>query len=181
MPHRWGGAKPKTDSSSYFGIIKCDPELKSTLTTVQKLNGAEHLIKHVLKDGPIEIKNAFQFPFDAYWDATTRTIGVTPSEDSIYSLLFELHNASTQRQFDHYNNLAIQNKISKADFIRAIEYIEYQNTYKTAELVDEGIRQGLFPPNSRTPYHPEFEDHFCHQKLAGHSDWIGTIYDALTS
>lgn len=161
--------------------IKCDSELHSTLTTIQKLRCAQELIHQVLKDGPLTIKTDLDFPFEAYWDASTRTVAVARTENKIHSLLFELHNASTQKQFEYYNSLVIQNKISKDEYIREIEYLEYQNTYKTAAIIDEGIRVGLFPPNTHANYSSDFEDHLCDQKSTGHSAWIGEIYDELLS
>lgn len=157
--------------------ISCDPKLKNTLTTIQKVKSAEVLIEEVLKDGPLTIKNDVDFPFEAYWDTTTRTIGVTDTGSRIHSILFELHNASTQKDFDRYNTLAIEKKIGKEDYVRAIEQIEYQNTRKTATIIDEGIRLGFFPKESQAYYYSNFEDHLCHQKLTGHSAWIAGIYD----
>lgn len=161
--------------------ISCDPELKPTLETIQQLSGANELIEKVLQDGPLAMKRTDHFPFKAYWDAATRTIGVKPSENPFFSLLFELHNAAAQKEFEAYDRMASQKKISKADYITAVEWIEYQNTFKTAELVEEGIRQGIFPPNSQTYYSSTFEEHLNDQRRTGHSAWIGGIYDDLAS
>lgn len=161
--------------------ISCDPELKPTLETIQKLEGAQKLIEKVLEDGPLQMKQTENFPFKAYWDSTTRTIGVKPAENPFFSLLFELHNAAAQKEFETYDRMASQKTISKADYIVAVEWIEYQNTFKTAELVEEGIRQGIFPPNSQTYYSSTFEEHLSDQRTTGHSAWIAGIYDDLAS
>jgi len=44
---------------------------------VQKLKGAEKLIEQVLEDGPIAIKSDANFPFEAYWDPSTRTCSIS--------------------------------------------------------------------------------------------------------
>lgn len=161
--------------------ISCDPELKPTLETIQKLEGAQKLIENVLQEGPLELKQTTDFPFKAYWDSTTRTIGVKPAANPYFSILFELHNAAAQKDFEAYDKMASQRKISRADYIIAIEQIEYQNTFKTASLVEEGIRRGLFPSNSQTYYSSTFEEHLRDQGTTGHSAWIGGIYDDLAS
>lgn len=169
-------------SSKPNSTINCDPELKITLETVRKLNDAEKLIEQVLADGPIAIKSAPDFPFEAYWDPSTRTVGVTPAGDKIHSILFELHNASAQNFFEYYDALAREKKISKDDYVRAIEQIEYQNTFKTAALIDEGIRRGIFPKESQVYcYSATFEEHLSDQMAAGHSAWIADMYDWLAS
>lgn len=161
--------------------ITCDPELKNTFAMIQKVKSAEELIEEALKEGPIKIKNDTNFPFEAYWDTTTRTIGVTSVGSKIHSILFELQNASAQKYFDYYNTLAMQKKIGRDEYVRAIEHIEYQNTRKTASIIDEGIRQGLFPEESQPYYYSNFEEHLCHQQSTGHSAWIAEIYDGLCS
>lgn len=161
--------------------ISCDPELNETLETIQKLEGAQELIDKVLQDGPVEMKQTENFPFKAYWDSTTRTIGVKQAANPYFSILFELHNAAAQKEFEAYDSLAAQRKISRADYVEAVEWIEYQNTFKTAALVEAGIRQGLFPPNSQTYYSSTFEEHLSDQRATGHSAWIAGIYDDLAS
>lgn len=161
--------------------INCEPELQDALATIEQVNGVDRVFSEVLKDGPISIKRDPQFPFKAYWDSTSRTIGITPMESPFYSLLFELHNASKQKEFDYYDSLARQGKISKKDYILAIEQIEFQNTVQTSALIDQGIQQGLLPKESQTFYSSTWEAHLRDQESGGHSAWIGQIYDALAS
>lgn len=161
--------------------INCESELQDTLSTIQKVEGANELLERVLKDGPLTIKIEKEFVFGAYWDCSKRIIAIVPEENKIYSLLFELHNAAAQDEFDHYNLLAYQNQISKEDYVRAFECIEYQNVLKTAAIVDEGIREGIFPASCQNHYHSNFEEHFAYQKLTGHSAYVAGIYDSLIS
>lgn len=166
-------------SISFNTNICCDKKLKSTLATVQQLDKAHQLIDHVLKEGPLTIKVDKHFPFAAYWEPATRTIGITPGENPIYSLLFELHNAASQSTYDYYNDLAVHKKISKEEYIRTFEYIEYQNIYETSALIEEGIRQGIFSKECRTDYHATFEEHYRDQQVAGHAAWHGDNYEML--
>ena len=159
--------------------IDCDEEFKDTLATIKKVKGGNELVEQVLEEGPLKIKRERELPFGAYWDASKRTIGLVASENSTYSLLFELHNAAAQKDFEHANSLAANQKISKNEYIRMIETIEYKNTYKTSALIDEGIRQGLLPRSSQTRYYSSLEAHLRDQERTGHSAWIADIYESL--
>lgn len=159
--------------------IYCDDDLKSTLDSVQELKGGKELIAKVTRDGPITIKTEKNFPFEAYWDPSDRTIAIVTTQNRAYSLVFELQNAASQKEFDHLDTLASKGKISRGDYIRKVEAIEYENTLKTSAIIDEGISLGIFSPHSKTFYHPNFEDHFRDQVRKGHSGYIGQAYDGL--
>lgn len=161
--------------------IHCDNELKSTLDSVQDLESGKELLANVTRDGPITIKTEKDFPFEAYWDPSNRTIAISTTQNRAYSLIFELQNAASQKEFDQLDSLAIKGNISRSDYILKVETIEYQNTRKTSAIMDEGIHLGLFSPQNKTFYHPNFEEHFQDQVKKGHSGYIGQSYDNLIS
>ncbi|MBX7066970.1 MAG: hypothetical protein K1X28_07050 [Parachlamydiales bacterium] len=139
------------------------------------------MIREVLKEGPIQIQDRRGLQFGGYWDPNIRAVVMDGRVDPIYTLVFELHNASAQKEFDQLSLLASQGKISRERFIRDFEWIEYQNTFKTSAVVAEGIQKGVFPEESQSWYSSNFEEHLSIQKRAGHSERIGEFYDLLTS
>ncbi len=166
--------------------IECSSQFKDLLFTLQKLPRAKAFIETVLEEGEISIQENRVFPqsFTAYWDSREKTIWLTTTKGAsrealMSSLLFELHNASRERDFQYFDTLAAQRKISKKKFVEAIEYIEYQNLLATVSILEEGIEKGVFPSECKRTYDSTFKEHFHTQKETGHSAWIEEHYDYL--
>lgn len=167
--------------------VDCAPQLRQHLTSIQKLPEARQLIADVQKEGPIRIKlNNHQLSqqFGAFWDMNNRTIAISQSSkesegDIIGSIIFELHNAQANSKIDYYDNLAFKRKISRENYIQAIERIEYENSKKAASIIEKGIKLGIFPNSARLHTYRNFEEHYHYQKQGGHSAWIGKSYDHM--
>lgn len=167
--------------------VQCAPQLKNIVAIIQKLPEAQKLIADIQQEGKITItvnRSGVLEEFGAYWDPDNRQICVNISNDSsqgslIGSIIFELHNASVNSKIDYFDNLARTGKIDREGYVRAIEYLEYQNSLNAAKLAQKGIDKGLFPSSSRLPTYKNFEEHYRYQKIGGHSQWIARTYDNL--
>jgi len=171
------------ESSFYKQIenrISCSPPLEKHWNKIKKVPEALALISSIQKEGPIQIviNNGRENRFGAYWDPDNRLIAVAYSVDSdegsiIGSLLFELHNASVNKEFERLDD--------KETYVRSMEYLEYVNSLNTAKLAEIGIRRGIFPKSARLPTYSNFKEHFSEQKRSGHSACFARIYDGLRS
>lgn len=172
-------------SSVYNNI--CSPQLVSSVKQIEKVPEGQQLLAAIQREGPLNfsvLKSEATDAFGAAWDRETRTIYINltqhPTRDSIIaSLLFELHNASTDSKYNHLNYLASTGQIDKKNYVRSMEYVEYENSLKTAVLADKGIAMGLFSREARLPIYGSFEEHFHYQKIGGHSAWMAMAYDEI--
>jgi hypothetical protein len=101
--------------------------------------------------------------------------------DLIFTLVFELFNASRDTDFQYLNDLAYSRQISRGDYITSCEWIEFQNIQATAQVLNEGISLGILPVSCYKYYSEDFEEHLSVQKSSGHSEWHGRSYDSLRS
>lgn len=171
---------------SAIQAVECAPPLRKYLTKIQKLPEARQLISNVEREGSIRIKlnnHHLSETFGAFWDMYNRTICISDSSknsegDVIGSIIFELHNALANSKIEYYDNLATRRRISRENYVQAIERIEYENSKKAAAIVDKGIQLGIFPASARLNTYRNFEEHYYYQKKGGHSAWIGKSYDA---
>lgn len=170
--------------------ISYSTQLEDIITTIQQLPEAQKLIASIQKEGALRIIVNKQIPvceqFGACWDPDNRIICVNTVPTSrhskgavIGSILFELHNASVNSQINYYDSLAARGEIEKEDYVRSIEFLEYENSIKTAQMAEKGIQAGLFPANARLPTYSNFEEHYYFQKVGGHSAWIAHNYNQL--
>lgn len=164
------------------------PHLSQPINLLYRLNETSQLLQKVESEGKLTIKTS-------HFGSNTSNAAWFPSQRAIYlnfanqrtlgsiicSIVFELHNALSDKQFDCYDQLALTGKITKEQYIRAIEYIEYVNACSAAHMLEKGVRQGIFPQDARWPIAPNFEEHLYIQKMAGHSSVIGCMYDDLMS
>ena len=150
-----------------------------------KIPEAKALIEGIQKDGPIQIiakETELTRRFGAFWDPDRRIICIDISSDQsegslIGSLLFELHNASVNSQFDRLDEMAENGKITKEQYIESMEYIEYLNSLSASKIVDKGMRIGVLPLDSGLPIYPNFKEHFRAQKSSGHSACFARNFD----
>lgn len=167
--------------------ISCDSSLQQCLTLIQKLPAAREMLTTIQKEGAIRILSRqahLAQQFGAFWDPDQRTIVISASNEAskgkvIRSIIFECHNALKTKQMNTLARQAMAGKISKADYVRGIEWLEYQNSLSASKLVNEGIEKGLFPESAYLPVYDSFEEHYAVQQQYGHSQWIGNTYDHL--
>lgn len=167
--------------------IECPPQLRKCLAKIQKMPEAQKLISAIQKEGPLRIainNTDLSEQFGAFWDCDCRTIVISPAWHEsegrlIGTLLFELFNASVSSKFDELEHLAITGKISKENYVEAMEYLEYQNSKNAAKIAERGIQLGIFPESARLPTYKNFEEHYHYQKIGGHSAWIAKMYEQL--
>lgn len=174
---------------SLYGISVPQNSLsgKEALQLIQRLPQACQLISSIEKEGPVKIE-ILSLPhenFDAFWEGGRRTIRINAERNGtlgilICSILFELHNAATNRHLKKLTLLASTGMISKEEYVEAIERLEHENALKTCALLNEGIFLNIFPAEAYWPILPHFEDHYKIQQVEGHSAWIAAQYDSLS-
>lgn len=165
--------------------IHCSPELQSCIQAILQIPEARTLMEQIQAEGQIQIvahNTALSNKFGAFWDSDRRTICIAHSPNCsegslIGSILFEMHNASVNRQINHFNDLANKRQIDKENYIQAMEYLEYINSLNAAKLATKGIKMGLLPRDARLPTYSSFEEHFRAQRMSGHSDCFGHNYE----
>lgn len=174
-------------STPSWANIHCSPRLKECLSAIQKLPEAQKLISRIQKEGPIQIAtndSPLSRQFGAFWDSGRRTIYINPSAhetegEIIGSIIFELHNADMTMRFDEIDYLAATGKIDKNNYVRSMEFVEYENSKKAAAIAEKGVQLGLFPKTARLPTYRNFEEHFYFQKVGGHSACFERIYNRI--
>ncbi len=164
--------------------VECSPTLKGIYEIVLEVPEVESLVDRILQKGPLQIEmhSHLSNKFEGYWDGENRTIYITKTDSKaakISTLIFEMHNAAYDDELEKLDSLAKRGEISRPDYIRSVEYWEYQNAKKCAAILDKGIALGLFPKESHWKLSDTFEEHFRIQKKAGHSRHIGRMYDQL--
>jgi|LakMenEpi03Aug12_release.lakeMendotaPanAssembly.Ray.scaffolds.fasta_scaffold52316_2 hypothetical protein len=179
-----------TQITFVFGsAIPCAPQLQKSLKAIEQLPEGKALLESVQKLGPIRIETSrynLAQQFGAFWDPDERVIYVNfPNQKDdgkiIGSIIFELHNALANAKINHLDNLASQRKITKAKYVEAMEYLEYENSIKASKIAEKGIQMGLFPKGAHLPTYKDFNEHFHYQKVGGHSAWFARTYDELST
>lgn len=166
---------------------QANERLQACLNQIYKLPEAVACIKEIEKEGSIRFmvdETHEAAKFGAFWDLRNRKICINPSKhkqngEMIGSILFEMQNAIATSQFDELFDKAEEGSIDRDSYIRAIEYIEYQNSKRAASIAEAGIKKGLFPQAARLFTYSNFEEHFYYQHVGGHSQQIGTMYDRI--
>lgn len=160
------------------------PELKKTVMTLQKLPEFRILLAQISQEGKVGIEMApsYSESFDAMWDSSRRVIMVNPNKRTsegnlICSIIFEMHNASTDKQFVELVKKAREGSISKDDFVLSVERMEHDNCLKTIAILQKGMANGIFPDTSKWKVFKNFEDHYKIQQIHGHSGWLADSYD----
>jgi hypothetical protein len=173
-------------SGSLFAYPSHSPQLASPIRVLYQFEETRQLIGQAEAEGAlyIQVANLGLHASNAAWFPDERMIRINFSKKRsqgslICSLVFEIHNALSQKQFDYFDRLAMQGKISKEKYIETIEYLEYTNALKTAKVLKNGINKGIFPPDAYYSVAPSFTEHFMIQKQAGHSQFIGDLWQSL--
>lgn len=167
--------------------VVCSPELKPYVEKIQQLPEGSKLIDKIWEEGPVKIYNSSKNPianqFGACWDSERRIIFVNANREKgqVYkSIIFELHNALVNSKMDYFDKMAINHKIGREEYIRAIENLEYINSKNGEKIANLGIARGLFPIDCKFNTYSNFEEHYRWQIHGGHSAVIGQNYDYLS-
>lgn len=149
------------------------PEVRNLLEQVSRLEG-----------GPVRIVLENTDGLEALWDGENRVIRINhyhslQHDRLISSLIFELHNASTNHTFMHLVDLAMKGRIGKDQWVEQVERMEHQNALKTSDIISKGIASGIFPASAKWVTYYEFDDYYKLQQIAGHSGWLANAYDTL--
>ncbi len=160
--------------------------LYQAVAAVESLPEAAKLIDEVQKEGPISIEAQYftDSDFEALWDSENRIIYINISRNEtlgkeISSILFELHNAKTNKKLVGFFKQAQTGLIDKDSYVESVERLEYHNALSTSQLIEKGITRSLFPEDTRWDIFSSFEDHYKIQQIYGHSQWIADRFDSL--
>ncbi|NGX42727.1 MAG: hypothetical protein K940chlam7_01013 [Chlamydiae bacterium] len=158
--------------------------LRHVVKKIYQLPEVQELLSKAQNDGRIGIDYWRGPQFQAYWDSYQRMILLNPNQNRtegscISSILFELHNATTNREFNRLRNLVTNGRIGKEEYVESVERLEHQNALSTCRILRKGIRQGIFPRNAAWSVYDNFDQHYHVQRICGHSAWIAKSYDQL--
>jgi hypothetical protein len=167
-------------------LLSIHPFINEALTKIRQCEEIKPLLERVNQEGGFTIQPLEeQRPFLAYWDGDQRKILISlPHHASINtvisSIVFELHNAYTDRRLIQLANLAREGQISREVYIRKVERMEFKNWNHAYIILERGVQSGIFPPGSTLPnYFDDFKEYLVIQKNAGHSAYIGEMFDFL--
>lgn len=159
-------------------------QLQPIVAKMLKLPEAQDLLNRVNQQGSVTIiiDNQSSGEFDALWDGGERIIRLNSYRHStegswICSILFELHNASTNQHMSNLYQAAAQNRMTKEQWVEQMERMEHSNARKTCELIEKGIAQGIYPQETRWSIFYSFDDHYKLQQITGHSTWLANSYE----
>lgn len=174
-----------------FNSIRCSPQLQSYFNKILKISEMRTLISKIQKEGTVSILANNQTAqcadqFGACWDMDRRIIyvglGRSNTEGKIIgSIVFELHNAAANSKLEYFDYLAATRNIDRESYIKAIEYIEYENSLKASAITKIGIELGIFPGDAYLPTYRDFEEHYYYQQMSQHSYLFGKNYDQLAN
>lgn len=161
-------------------------ECEKAILKLQQMHEVKAMLARINQEGGVSIAlhHDENSQFDAFWDGEKRVILVNPKRNqdvgaAICSILFELHNAKTNKKFLSLVKKARQSQISKDDYVENVEKMEFQNALDTHKLLEKGIAKGVFPSSASWKVYHQFEDYYKAQQLMGHSEWLANSYDAL--
>lgn len=173
-------------SACFAHQLRCEPELRPILEKLRSLPEGDAVIQKVLEQGPLSIEHntALSTQFEGYWDAYSRAIYITQTDETsecslITTLLFELHNALRTDDIEYMYSLASKRAIGRDDFIEQFEFLEYENALATAQIIDKGASLGYYPYGCAWGIADDFASHFEVQLRKGHSASLGALYDQL--
>jgi len=163
------------------------PELSAPLKALYRMQETKQLIEAVEAQGTLTLKAAYLGPeaTQAAWYPNERAIYINYSNQGtegsvIRFLVFELNNALIEKQFGYMDYLATQGKISKEEYVRTVEQLEFQNAQRALALLKKGVEKGVFPADAADwPVPSSFAEHYKMQLEAGHSQAIANLYDQL--
>lgn len=169
---------------NYYQYIS--PELSPAVEKINQCKHAQQILQQASQAGPLNIRiaSSAKCPFEGLWESSTRTIYVNKSKHNniasqIQSIVFEMHNAANNNKLCELWKKAQNGAIDKDSFVESAERIEHANLCQTCQLIEQGIANGTFPPETRLHVITEFPMHYLYQQLADHSQWLGNEYDNI--
>lgn len=175
-------------SPLFAGFLSTPNELKKAVDAIESFSEGKEFLNYCQSNGKIDLKwkNLGTNQSTACWIGHERVIILNASREftegrKISSILFELNNAITHNEFIHLNKLAFENKITKNEFVRTVEMLEYKNVLKTRQLLEKGVELGIFPSDCLIPIAPNFEEHFKVQISSGHCEAIAKQYEQISA
>jgi len=161
-------------------------QVEGAMRAIKRLPEGQQLINQITQEGPIRIEVASNHSsgFGAMWEGGRRVISINGSHarskgSYICSILFEMHNAATNKLLYSLVRQAMRGEITKDEYVLRVERMEHQNAVNTCMLLEKGIKMGIFPTSCEWAIHRNFEDHYKVQQLLGHSQWIANSYEGL--
>lgn len=169
-----------------LSITTPSPKIETALQKLYLLPGFKNFLMNIEKEGfiSIEMKPLPNETFDAFWDSTNRKIRINSLKNEkletlACSILFELHNAKTDRQFMALYQKVERGKISKSAYVEGVEKMEHQNALDCSLFLERGIDLGIFSEKAAWPILHDFDDHYKLQQIMGHSAWISKNYETI--
>lgn len=153
----------------------CDEPLTKALDIALELEETKKLWDQINEEGEVRIvaKQGGNNDFTAFWEGESRVISInidlkrTPSEQ-LTSILFEMHNALRDKKTEEIFTQASARKISNDTFAREMEKLEYENSLDACNLLEKGVKAGLYPKDCFLERYPNFEEFLAVQKMHGH-------------
>ena len=167
-------------------LITEDIQIRKLVQSLEKLPAGKDLIRKSTAHGSISILTnpRCYMPFEAMWDGEHRRILIDGKRNMdhgriLRSLIFELHNAAADPEFDEVIRHACRGSIDCDAFVEESERIEHNNVLKTVAIIKEGIARGIFPASTHWEVIEDFDIHYKIQQIAGHSQFLAKEYETL--
>jgi len=162
-------------------ILALSP-LQEAEVALRSMPECRPIIEQVSRQGGFSLVSKSYTPFEAQWNSDTRAVEIDLNKHRnfghiITSVLFELHNALTDRELQRLYELARNKTISKDMYVRMIEEIEWKNWQATCKLLELGRERGIFPKEAFLPAFSSFSEYLRLQNEAGHSQYHSESYD----
>lgn len=177
---------PSTDNLKALIVAGNHPIAEKALSSLKQLPEFNELVKKTESHGAIklEVVSMPNEPFEAFWDSTYRVIRINQAKEPtlgsmITSILFELHNASSDPHFKQLYHQVKSGYLNKERYVEKVERMEHQNALNTCTILQKGVRLGHFPKDADWSILRSFDDHYKLQQLHGHSQWIAQNFDHL--
>lgn len=164
----------------------CDPQLMRAFDTALQLEEVRQVWNQINQEGAVRIlaKQGDRNNFTAYWEGENRIICVNVGlkrrvSEQISSIIFEMHNALRDKKTVELYNQASEKRISRDTFAKEMERLEYENSLDACDLVDKGVRLGIYPRDCFLQRYPNFEEFLREQKMHGHYQHYMRAYQEI--
>ncbi len=167
-------------------LISPTPKTIEALNLLKKLPGFNELLRDVESEGAVKLEMVClqEESFDAFWDSSQRKIRINTLKNEdfnvlVCSILFELHNAKSDKQFKSFYTKARTAQMSKEAYVENVERMEHNNALNCSLLLEKGIDLGLLSEKAAWPILRDFDDHYKLQQIKEHSNWLATSYENM--
>jgi hypothetical protein len=178
-----GGNKPAGGS-----VAECDPCGKDAVSNVLKCCGSEIAEEAKKANGGKEVKVEFGTPaggFEGHADTEAGKIVVKDTKDKCNdteTVFFELANMAAKPKFDKVHADAAAGNLSREDYTKAYEKIEYDNVQKALAAIDKckkkwGCEKYTFDFDTFRPA-KDFNDYYDNYAQKDHKDHYRNHWDS---